>query len=221
MEGALARSLCWHCQSDIGGEYFCQQCIKIQPISNETDYFQCLGLPRILNIDPQDLERRFHELSRRFHPDYYQQKTEQEKAISLENAAIINTAYRTLRDPIQRALYLIRLEEGAAKEIPAQAPADLFEEILELQETLQEYKQQPKSQGTEIRTLKEHLLSEQSRLEARKKVLEEELFRLFGLWDALRDDQREEKQGILKSMKGILSQRSYLETVLQDIREGL
>ena len=47
----MARSMCWHCQSDIGGEYFCQQCVKVQPLSKEIDYFTALSLPRKLNID--------------------------------------------------------------------------------------------------------------------------------------------------------------------------
>lgn len=217
---APARSLCWHCQSARGGEYFCEQCIKIQPISSETDYFQCLGLPRKLNIDSKGLEDRFYELSRRFHPDYYEQKSEQERAISLENAAILNTAYRTLQDPIRRVEYLIRLEEGAAKEIPTKAPSDLFEEILELQETLEEYKRLRKTR--EDHGLRERFISSRTHLEARKKAQEEELVRLFLKWDALKDDQMKgERDEILQAMKDILSHRSYIETVLQDVEEGL
>ena len=220
--GPPARSLCWHCQSTIAGEYFCEQCIKIQPISSETDYFRYLGLPRKLNINLPELEHRFYELSRRFHPDYYQQKSEQERAISLENAAILNTAYRTLQDPVRRVEYLIRLEEGAAKEIPTKAPADLFEEILELQETLEEYKRLRKIQGQESQGLRERLSSERARLETRNKAQEEELYGLFKKWDALREDQEKgERHEILQLMKDILSHRSYLETVLRDVEEGL
>src|SRR5512132_3528401 len=73
---ALARSMCWHCQSDIGGEYFCGQCVKVQPLSKDIDYFTCLGLPRKLNIDTGSLETKFYELSRAFHPDFYEGKSE-------------------------------------------------------------------------------------------------------------------------------------------------
>src|SRR5881396_3370513 len=66
----LARSMCWHCQSDIGGEYFCNQCVKVQPLSKDMDYFTCFGLPRKLNIDAAQLQTKFYELSRGFqgHP---------------------------------------------------------------------------------------------------------------------------------------------------------
>ena len=42
----------------------------------------------------------------------------------------VDAAYRTLKDPIQRVEYLIRLEAGAVKDIRSNPPADLFEEIL-------------------------------------------------------------------------------------------
>ena len=109
----MARSMCWHCQSEVAGEYFCERCVKVQPVSKETDYFTCLGFPRRLMIDPHKLETKFYELSRAFHPDFYQNKSETEQSISLGNAATLNTAYRTLRDPIQRAEYLLDLEAGA------------------------------------------------------------------------------------------------------------
>src|SRR5499425_1702337 len=136
----MARSMCWHCQSEVAGEYFCERCVKVQPVSKELDYFTCLGFPRRLTIDLSTLETKYYELSRAFHPDFYQNKSEEERAISLGNSAMLNTAYRTLRDPIQRAEYLLDLEAGSAKDIRTSPPADLFEEIIELQEVLDEYR---------------------------------------------------------------------------------
>jgi len=106
--------MCWHCQSDIGGEYFCNQCVKVQPLSKDMDYFTCFGLPRKLNIDAAQLQTKFYELSRVFHPDFFEGKSEMERAVSLANSATLNQAYRTLKDPIQRVEYLLRLEAGAA-----------------------------------------------------------------------------------------------------------
>lgn len=221
-ETVAARDLCWSCESEVGGEYFCDSCIKIQPVSKDTDYFKCVGLPRLLNIDLEDLERRFYELSRKIHPDYFQQKTDQEKAISLQNSAVLNTAYRTLRDPIRRAEYIVRLEEGAAKAIPTRAPADLFEEILEFQEVLEEYKHAKTGSGPEKEGLLKKVKAERVRLDERKKTLEVELKNLFEAWDELADsNQSAEKPKILLRIKEILSNRSYLETVLHGIRQNL
>jgi molecular chaperone HscB len=225
----LARSLCWNCHSEVGGEYFCDHCIKIQPAPFQLDYFQRFGLPRHLTIDRQDLERRFHELSRKFHPDLFQQRSGQEQAISLETSALLNTAYRTLRDTILRVEYLIRLEEGAVKDIPAKAPPDLLEEILELQETLEEYKQAEKSIPDKRADLRKTLVAEQEQIGSRKMVLEKELMGLFEAWDRLQDQssptmdvqQKKQRQSLLQKMKELLSARAYLRTVLQDLDEGL
>ena len=144
----LARSMCWNCQSDIGGEYFCQQCVKVQPLSKESDYFTALGLPRKLNIDTGRLETKFYEMSRAFHPDFYEGKSETERAVSLANSATLNKAYHTLKDPIDRVEYLLRLEAGSVKEIPGKPPTDLFETLLEIQDQLEELKSVKDQSGT-------------------------------------------------------------------------
>ena len=52
----MARSMCWHCQSEVAGEYFCDRCVKVQPVSKDLDYFTCLGFPRRLMIDQHQLD---------------------------------------------------------------------------------------------------------------------------------------------------------------------
>lgn len=218
----MARSMCWHCQSEVSGEYFCERCVKVQPVSKEADYFTCFGFPRRLTIDPQQLEAKFYELSRAFHPDFYQNKSETEQAISLSNAATLNTAYRTLRDPIQRAEYLLDLEAGAVKEIRSSPPADLFEEILDLQETLEGYRTSDRSSDSGQR-LRAQLQTEQQALERRKQEMEAQLERLFVEWDALQDrsevtsQTRGERDRLLKQMREILSNRTYVKNIVNDL----
>ena len=218
----MARSMCWHCQSEVSGEYFCERCVKVQPVSKEADYFTCLGFPRRLTIDPQKLEEKFYQLSRAFHPDFYQNKSDTEQAISLSNAATLNTAYRTLRDPIQRAEYLLAIEAGAVKEIRTSPPADLFEEILELQDTLEEYRASDQS-SENGRTLRAQLQMEQQTLERRKRDMEAQLERLFVDWDTLQDrgeatsETRAERDRLLKQMRELLSNRTYVNSIVNDL----
>ena len=218
----MARSMCWHCQSEVSGEYFCERCVKVQPVSKDTDYFTCFGFPRRLTIDANKLEAKFYELSRAFHPDFYQNKSDTEQAISLSNAATLNTAYRTLRDPIQRAEYLLDLEAGAVKDIRTSPPADLFEEILELQDTLEEYRATDRSSDTG-RQLHARLQREQRALEKRQQDMETHLQQLFTDWDALQDrgeatsQARAERNRLLKQMREILSNRTYVENIVNDL----
>lgn len=218
----MARSMCWHCQSEVAGEYFCERCVKVQPVSKETDYFTCLGFPRRLAVDPQQLEAKFYEMSRAFHPDFYQGKSETEQAISLSNAATLNTAYRTLRDPIQRAEYLLDLEAGSVKDIRTSPPSDLFEEILELQETLDEYRETDR-ESPQAQTLRAQLVKEQTALEQRQLDMETQLQQLFTEWDALQDRgdssdrSRSERDRILKRMRDLLSNRTYVKNIANDL----
>jgi molecular chaperone HscB len=220
----MARSMCWHCQSEITGEYYCGQCVKVQPLSKEMDYFSCLGLPRRLHLDPKALEETYYELSRAFHPDFFQSKTETEKQISLNNSALLNTAYRTLKDPVQRAEYLLKLEAGAAKDIRNSPPADLFEEILELQEDLEACREADAAHDQQgIETQKAKLQKDRAHLEERFVGMDATLNRLFTKWDEIQirapqaDALRPEKDAALKELRELLSNRTYLRNILNDV----
>jgi len=217
----MARSMCWHCQSEVTGEYYCGQCVKVQPLSKELDYFTCLGLPRLLMIDTAALEAKYYELSRSFHPDFFQSKTETEQQISLGNSALLNTAYRALKDPIQRAEYLLKLEAGSAKDIRNSPPADLFEEILELQEDLEAFRSASTTHETvQYRT---KLLADREHLEQRQQAMDAKLSGLFGKWDTIQnrapqpDALRQQKDDVLKEMRELLSNRTYLRNILNDV----
>lgn len=224
----MARSMCWHCQSEVTGEYLCGQCVKVQPLSKELDYFACFQLPRYLNLDERQLERTFYELSRTFHPDYYSTKDDTEQTISLGNSAFLNAAYRTLKDPIQRAEYLIRLEAGAVKDIRSSPPGDLFEEILELQDDLEAYRDMAQQGPSPERDqLKEKLQQERNHLEERQTDMESALRAKFSDWDKLQSEgegsnqYREEKTKVLREMQEILSNRTYVRSIITDLSETI
>ena len=219
----MARSMCWHCQSEVAGEYFCDRCVKVQPLSKEQDFFTCLGLPRLLTIDAASLENKFYEMSRSFHPDFYQTKTDTERAISLGNSALLNTAYRTLKDPIQRAEYLVRLEAGAVKEIRNQPPADLFEEILSLQDDLEEFRTASGQPSSDLTVLRTKLQTDREALERRQRDMESRLFDLFETWDRVQRQSepteaiRTKKEAVLKEMRELLSNRTYVRNIVNDL----
>ncbi len=222
----MARSMCWHCQSEVPGEYFCAKCVKVQPLSKDLDYFTCLNLPRALNLDEQALEDTFHALSRTFHPDYFATKDDSEKAISLGNTALLNAAYRTLKDPIRRVEYLIHLEAGSAGTIRTTPPADLFDEILELQERLDAFRALSPDDAPERRqTLREQLRHDRRSLEDRKAQLDARLSDQCTKWDALQagagDDAavRAQKDEILTAMRALLSNRTYVTNIVHDLAE--
>ena len=218
----MARSMCWHCQSEVQGEYFCQQCVKVQPVAKDLDYFTCLGFPRKLVIDLHALEAKFYQMSRVFHPDFYHGKDDSEQSISLGNSALVNVAYRTLKDPIQRAEYLLRLESGSAKDIRNSPPADLFEEILALQDDLDAYREATETQASNLQELRARLQLGRESLEQRQREIEGELVTLFAQWDALPEQEASDtvlpqKEAVLRGIREVLSNRTYIHNIVDDL----
>ena len=215
-------NVCWSCRAEVGAAPECPQCVKIQPLGPSSDYFSVLGLPRKLQIDPRVLEPIFHALSRRFHPDMYRLASSRERMIALENSAVLNQAYRTLRDPFDRAAYLLELEEGRLGDRKEAPPQDLFEEILEVQELLAEHQfadgDEKAALTAQLREKRDALQKEQDH---RASIL---TGRLFEEWDALFERGQPtpaDKAPALAEMREILATRSYLKRVLKSLEEAV
>src|SRR5260370_34317108 len=148
---------CWSCGT-MRAVHFCEACGKVQP-PVPVDYFTFFGLPRKLNLNVAALEKDFYELSRKVHPDLNARAGIQEQEWSLQQSSLLNDAYRTLKDPIKRTQYLLKLEgvelEEQSKSATEKArstgevkkqivPPDLLEEVFELNIQLEELRQQKK-----------------------------------------------------------------------------
>jgi molecular chaperone HscB len=186
------------------------------------DYFEVFGLSRKLAIDPAELQRRFYALAREHHPDFHQAAPAEERARVEATSALVNAAYRTLRDPIARIDYLVRLEEGrVTKEGAAdkpKAPPALLQEMFEIQEALAEARAEAQS-GALDDTTRSTLAEQREALRAR---LAAEDARLAGplsaRWDAAVPAER---AAVLAAFREGLATRSYLRTVIDDLSEAL
>ena len=183
------------------------------------NHFEVFGLERKLDIDAAALQRRFYELSRRYHPDFHAAAPPEEQARALETSARLNVAYRTLSDPMARIDYLVRLEEGReTKEGDTEkpkAPPELLAEMFEIQEALAEAKAGGLADDTRLR-----LLEQRERLLARYRDEEARLAGpLAAAWD--RAAGASERQAILASFKEVLATRAYLRTVIDDLGQAL
>ena len=182
-----------------------------------TDYFEVFGLPRKLRIDPETLQRSFYELSRRHHPDFHQGAGAEAQARTLEASALVNRAYRALRDPLGRVEYLIALEEGRElrEETTAKAkvPTDLLAEMLEVQEALEEAKASELTEKIAAR-----LREERQRLQERYQAEADALVASAPEWDAAIDSGGE-RRALLERFKQRLAVRAYLRTVIDDLTQ--
>jgi molecular chaperone HscB len=116
--------ICWSCERAAGDGATCAGCGALLPPDAGADYFQVLGVPKRYALDFSDAEARFRELSRRFHPDKFAKADPRARRASLQRSVQLNEAWRTLKDPVRRAEYLLRLAgHPIAGETPASATA--------------------------------------------------------------------------------------------------
>jgi molecular chaperone HscB len=220
------------CRSCGGGApvdvHFCPQCTKILSLGRHGDYFAFLGVPRKLNLDEGDLEQRFRMLSRQFHPDYFYNATPAERRASLERSSYLNDAYRTLRDPIQRAEYLIQLALPRMAERPEGAkgandvPPALLEEVFALNEDLDEIRELRRS-GAPVDAWRTRLDRARGPIEAKRLAHDTELRELSARWDRMVDAHAPdaESREVLEALRQRLLERSYITNLLTGIEREL
>jgi molecular chaperone HscB len=200
-------------------EHFCPQCSRILALGRHGDYFTFFGLPRTLTIDAQDLERRFRELSRQFHPDYFYNASPAERLASLERSSYLNDAYRALRHLVTRVEHLLAVEglpppksEGGAASVP---PA-LLEEVFALNEELDEIREARES-GGDPESLRERVASARAPIDRKREEHERQLQALAARWDAQGSAAPADRRATLEALRERLLERNYINNLLATI----
>jgi len=193
----------------------------------EQTYFALFSLPRKLNIDIAALERDFYKLSRRLHPDLYARKSAEEQAWSLRQSSLLNDAYRTLKEPVARTTYLLKVEgvriedeNSETRDLQAKqnrVPADLLEEVFELNMQLEEMRANLKM-GEDDLALRSDLVRAQAQFQKMLASVDDELRRAWAAWDAASDaNDAPTKEKQKEEMVALLDRRSYLRNLLRDV----
>ena len=182
------------------------------------------GLPRKLGIDLQDLERRFRDLSRKFHPDYFYNAPPAERLASLERSSYLNDAYRALRNPVARIEHLLAIEglpSAKSKDGTAKVPPALLEEVFALNEELDEIREQRES-GGDGGACGRGSTRRDSRSTASATSTSASSQELSARWDAS-GEARRQPRGARRSnaLRERLLERNYINNLLATIeREG-
>jgi len=200
------------------------------------NYFEVFELPEKLAIDTAPLEKQFYSLSRRLHPDRFASRPATEQEEALRRSSLLNDAYRTLKDPVLRTQYLLKLQgveleeqSKAATENARQTggekkqivPPELLEEVFELNMQLQEMRM-AKQMGEDEPELRRDLMTAKDAFDARMVETQAELEGLWAQWDRaidLNDDA--EKTAARDAMVTLLNKRSYLRNLVRDVNEAL
>jgi molecular chaperone HscB len=196
------------------------------PATSTPDFFSFLGLSRKLVIDTADLEQRYRALSRQFHPDYFYNAPAAERRASLERSSYLNDAYRTLKNPVARIEYLLKLEgapasQSADRAANAAPPAGLLEEVFALNEELDEIRAE-RSSGAPAEQWKARLERARAPIERKRAAHEAALERLSVQWDALGEKAADaERRRVLDELRERFLERNYINNLLAGIEREL
>jgi molecular chaperone HscB len=200
------------------------------------DFFTVFSLQPHLVIDLASLERSFYALSRKLHPDRFAARPAAEQAAALAESSQLNDAYRTLKDPVARTEYLLKLEgveldeqskaateaartSGRAKQ--QIVPPDLLEEAFELNMQLEEMRA-AKKLGEDDPQLRKDLLAAKCSFDGKMSATQTELEALWSRWDAAVDaNDAAGKTAARDAMVALLNRRSYLRNLVRDVNEAI
>jgi molecular chaperone HscB len=197
---------CWQCGQP-ASELFCPACGALQ--KPPAGYYRFFGLEERLTLDLAGLQKRFYELSRKLHPDRFGRRPEREQGYSVEATSTLNDGYRTLRDPVKRAEYVLKqhgfdIGEQRSRDVPP----ELLEEVFELNMALEELRGGDDSIRPQLEAAREHfgrLLHDVDR----------ELEKEFGRYDQTRETE------VLSAIRGVLNRRRYIQNLVNEVEKEL
>jgi molecular chaperone HscB len=102
------------------------------------NYFDFYGIPESFHPDVTALKKKFYELSKRYHPDFYATDTDEKQQEILELSTINNKAWQTLSDPAKRLEYILRQHELLVDGAKPALPGDFLMEMMDINERLME-----------------------------------------------------------------------------------
>ncbi|WCT09915.1 Fe-S protein assembly co-chaperone HscB [Mucilaginibacter jinjuensis] len=102
------------------------------------NFFEFYDIPESFEPDQAKLKKQFYELSKKYHPDFYANESDERQQEILELSTINNKAYQTLSNPNKRLAYILTqhnlLNEGAKPQLPG----DFLMEMMDINERLME-----------------------------------------------------------------------------------
>ncbi|XP_071480795.1 uncharacterized protein [Diadema antillarum] len=143
---------CWNCHAVLSGNlsasaghedalrpsiaFFCQSCSMIQPLDEDLNHFQILGVEEKFDVDIADLTSRFRNLQRVLHPDKFGNTSKMEQSFSALQSSAVNKAYKVLLKPLSRGMYLLELHGHSIEEGESGIDPAFLMEVMEVNEEL-------------------------------------------------------------------------------------
>ncbi|TKB99302.1 Fe-S protein assembly co-chaperone HscB [Pedobacter cryotolerans] len=169
------------------------------------NYFELYNLPISFNPDQAVVKQQFYALSKKFHPDFYINESEEKQQEVLELSTLNNKAFQVLKDPQKRLHYVLELENQLVEGENYALPQDFLMEMMDVNETLMDLEFEPnaiKLEGVRVQVE----LFEQS--------LNKELTELTVAFDTANQDAQ---ITLLKAIKDVYYRNKYLYRIKQSL----
>jgi molecular chaperone HscB len=106
-------------------------------INFQDNFFAIFQLPVSYQVEPRVLDDRYRDLQRSVHPDKHVGASDQDKRLSMQWATVINEAYTTLKSPLKRAIYILKLKACDIEHNPT-LPGEFLMAQIDLREELED-----------------------------------------------------------------------------------
>jgi len=107
------------------------------------NYFELYDIKESFHTDESLVKRKFYELSKRYHPDFYVNETEEKQQEILELSTLNNKAYQVLSEPRKLTEYILKLHGLADEGEKHQLPPTFLMEMMDINEALMELELKP------------------------------------------------------------------------------
>ena len=100
------------------------------------NYFELFDIPVSIKIDKTTLAKKYFELQKKYHPDFFAQGTEAEQSEALEQSSAANKALKILKNEDETIKYILQLKGLLEEEEKYKLPPEFLMEMMDLNEEL-------------------------------------------------------------------------------------
>ncbi|PWS28435.1 Fe-S protein assembly co-chaperone HscB [Pedobacter yonginense] len=171
------------------------------------NYFEFYELPIQFNPDLNAIKTQFYAFSKKYHPDFFANESDEKQEEVLDLSTLNNKAYQILSNPQKRLKYVLELKGIVETDEGYQLPQSFLMEMMDVNEALMDLEFEPDA---------EKLNQVNAEVGEIEQKLELELQHLTQRFDANSND--EEKT--LLAIKDLYYRQKYINRIRERLPKG-